>query len=167
MKLYGEPKKKTAVCIAAGGMALVLLFCVQIRRDKERIREADVSDLTEETTLVFVIDEVTLGEYIRVEGYAYVAGESIHTVDQRVLLYDAQENRYYEIPTQLKAREELNQTDEDKKNYSGGGFLAKVKTAALKKDCSEYEICVAYRSDGHRMLAHSNRMLDGREAGEL
>lgn len=156
-------KKRTAVFLAAGGMLLVFLFCLMIRMDKEWIRKAEISDLTEQGSAVCEIDCVMPGEYIRIEGYAYVKGESIHTADQRVLLRDSKEDIYLELSTQMQEREELNQTDEYKKNYSGGGFLAKVRSAALEKAPSEYEICVAYRSDGHRILMHSGRRLDGQE----
>lgn len=61
MEKIKEPDKRTAICIAMAGMALVLLFCALIRMDKEKIREADVSDLTEETDVTCVIESVTPG----------------------------------------------------------------------------------------------------------
>ncbi len=159
MEKIKEPDKRTAICIAMAGMALVLLFCALIRMDKEKIREADVSDLTEETDVTCVIESVTPGEYIRIDGYAYVEGESIHTADQQVLLYDAKEERYLQLPTQMNRKEALDQTDDAKKNYSGGGFFAKAKASRL--GAADYEICLAYRSNGHRVLVHTGIKLNG------
>lgn len=147
----------------AAGMALVFLFCLLIRLDKERIIPADVSDLTEKADVICVIGEVMPGEYIQIRGYAYIEGESIHTADQNVLLYDREEEDYVELRTQMEIKEELNQTASHGKNHSAGGFRAKVKASALKREYGDYEICLAYRNDGHKVLIHTGKDLNGQE----
>ncbi len=155
-----RPDKRLAVLLTAAGLLATVVFCIWIRADKESIRKADVSKLTEETDVTAGIEEIVQGEYIQVEGYAYIEGESIHEVNQHVLLYDRQENAYWQIPTQMDVEEEHNEVEEGGKNYEKGGFLAKVKTASLEPDLSEYEICIAYQNDGHRVLVHTGVLLN-------
>lgn len=161
MRENREPDKRIALGILAAGTALVFLFCLLIRMDKERIVPMDVSDLSEEADVTYIIEDVIPGEYMEIRGYAYIEGESIHTADQRVLLYDREEQKYVEVRTQTEIREELNKTTSYGKNHSAGGFKAKVKASAFEKTYDRYEICIAYRNDGHRVLVHTGRDLNG------
>ncbi len=158
--------RRGAALLLAAGLAASALFCAGIRADKERIQTADVSALTEEAEVTAAVEEVTAGEYIRIEGYAYIEGESVHAAAQKVLLRSGEDGEYLEIPTRMQVKEELNRVPEGGKNHEKGGFQAKVRASALALAPSEYEICIAYQNDGHRVLVDTGVRLDGREEGQ-
>ena len=93
------------------------------------------------------------------DGYAAVEGERFESVDTRVVLYHAEDDTYILLPTQMVESEAARQaTGLPLAQY--GGFSARAKASGLEHPVEEYEICIAYRNDGHNALVHTGRRVE-------
>lgn len=145
------------VLAACGVAAFTLLWSVGLRSPKP----LDPADYTEEAPAGFLFDvSCSLqDELIQLEGYAAVEGERFESVDTRVALYHSGDDAYLLLPTQMKASEAARKaTGLPLAEY--GGFLALVKQSQLDHPLGEYEICIAYRNDGHNALVHTGRSVE-------
>ena len=138
-----------AVC---GVLGFTLLWSAGLRTPKV----VDPSDYTEDMPSGFLFDvECTSQDgLLCVDGYAAVEGERFESVDTRVILYHAGDESYLLIPTQMQKSEAARQaTNLPLAEY--GGFAARVKLSHLAHPTEEYEICIAYRNDGHNALVRT------------
>lgn len=101
------------------------------------------------------------GEALRANGWACIAGEGIRTVDNWVVLYDAEQNTYWRLPTAMVIDEAATASIADGGEYGRAGFTALVALGGLEKGPAAYELCFAYRSNGHNLLVHTGQTVGG------
>ena len=84
---------------------------------------------------------------------------ALESVDTRVVPYHAEDDTYILLPTQMvRARPPGRPPAFPLAQY--GGFSARAKASGLEHPVEEYEICIAYRNDGHNALVHTGRRVE-------
>lgn len=95
-------------------------------------------------------------KYLKIEGYSFIKGEELGSLDNSYVLKDLNTGIYYRIPT--KSAEDPNiPTDENGISYSKSGMIGICDLAFLPKD-SIYSICVLYRNNMHNELVETDKI---------
>lgn len=105
------------------------------------------------------IDEVSFKDgYFVIEGYTFIHGENLDTVQNQVVLYDETENLYYAINTSVCNKYDLTAYFNDGFSYDEGRFFARSSEKNLKPG-HDYLICILYRCNDHNILINTERRL--------
>ena len=95
-------------------------------------------------------------QYIKIQGWAFLPGQSVKTVDSHILLRESGTERYLQLKTTLQNRPDVTDT------YGGGqfdldhsGLLAVVNRRDLKAG-QIYDVFIAYGNDDNRYLVDTN-----------
>lgn len=156
-------KAKTGVVMAAlaGGLCFVLLFCGVLRytmRSPSALNPAgyEVSEGAVPEGFRYEA-QVAAGEgALQIRGWACVVGERILSVDNWVVLYDGAAGRYLRLPTTMELDEAATAAVGDGIEYARAGFTSLTPLKALDAG-GVYELCFAYRSNGHNLLVHTGQ----------
>lgn len=158
MQQFVPAKKRVVIFLCALAICGVAAFTLLWSHGLRAVRALDPAQYTEPAPAGFVFDAVCTRQdgLLRVDGYAAVEGERFESVDTRVVLYHAGDDAYVLLPTQMVESEAAQQaTDLPLAQY--GGFAALAQESRLEHPVGEYEICLAYRNDGHNALVHTGR----------
>lgn len=158
MQQFVPARKGVVVFLCALAVCGVALFTLVWSAGLRTPKTLDPADYTETAPDGFLFDAAcTLQDgLLCIDGYAAVKDERFESVDTRVALYHPGTDSYLLLPTQMQESEAARQaTGLPLAEY--GGFAARVKAADLKYPAAEYEICIAYRNDGHNALVHTGR----------
>ncbi|MEG1381408.1 MAG: hypothetical protein RSC73_04105 [Ruthenibacterium sp.] len=155
-----KPVKKELVIVLCAVMVLGIflfaaLLCGSLRREKS-LNPQDYTEAAPEK-FTYHVTATPAGKSIEYSGYACVIGERFETVDLRVVLYHAASESYLCLPTEMVLRTDATEEIADGINYSFGGFSAFVRNKSLESPPQEYEICFAYRVNGHNALIHTGQ----------
>lgn len=161
--IFIPAKKDVALALLCFAALVIVLFTGVLRYTLRTAFVLDASAYPEPAPANFTY-HCTLGRSggaITLKGWACVAGERFTAVDCWAVLYDAAQDTYLRIPTNMELAPDATRAIDDGINYSFGGFTAFVQEKQLQTPFSAYEICFAYRSNGHNALVHTGQMLEG------
>ena len=158
MQQFVPAQKRVVVFLCALAVCGVAVFTLLWSAGLRTPKTLDPAEYTESAPEGFLFDVTcTLQDgLLCVDGYAAVENERFESVDTRAVLYHSGTNSYLLLPTQMQSSEAARQaTGLPLAEY--GGFAARVKASKLEYPLAEYEICIAYRNDGHNALVHTGR----------
>lgn len=161
MQQFVPAKKRVVVFLCALAVCGVAAFTLLWSWGLRAVRVLDPAEYTQQAPAGFVFDTAcSLRDGVLcVDGYAAVEGERFESVDTRVVLYHAEDDTYILLSTQMVESEAARQaTGLPLAQY--GGFSARAKASGLEHPAEEYEICIAYRNDGHNALVHTGRRVE-------
>ena len=90
-----------------------------------------------------------------VDGYACIEGERFEHIDTFVALYPGTGGTALRLPTKMVLSEEAYEAGGRLAIGQLGGFTARIREEALP--AGEYSVYIAYRTDGHDILADTGR----------
>lgn len=150
-----QPKAKKHVFAAlfCAAMLVIALVGGMTARALTMPKTVRLSDYTEPVPDAFRMKAQASQEngMLTVDGYACVEGERFEKIDTFVVLYPGQGDEALRLPTKMVLSEEAYVAGGSLAIGQLGGFTAKVSQGALP--AGEYEIYIAYRTDGHNILA--------------
>ncbi len=181
MKEAWKPAQpKLVVGILSLAATFVFCFTAALSIDLQMIRSVDPEDYTETEVEHFAF-EVTAwmdGGKIAITGWACVPNERIDDVENDIVLYLPITDEYFMIPTEMQASTQADaavasiiaedealslafaEKDYEVEDYSYSGFYATVWPWQLDYDLSEYEICMAYRTNYYDAFLHTGVYLE-------
>ena len=92
---------------------------------------------------------------LSVDGYACIEGERFEHIDTFVALYPGTGGTALRLPTKMVLSEEAYVAGGSLAIGQLGGFTARIREQALP--AGEYSVYIAYRTDGHNILADTGR----------
>lgn len=162
MEDYQPPRCRVlgmlALIAALGVIGFSLLLWFQLRA----VRPLDPADYPETLPgFTFSASCTQEGNHLELTGRMGVRGERYTSFDGRIVLYLASADAYWTVPTMMDEQAAFD-SDLTEKTWgeSYGGFEARIPLSALDADPSQYELCVAWRSNGHNALVHTGQMLE-------
>lgn len=162
MEDYQPPRCRVlgmlALIAALGVIGFSLLLWFQLRT----VRPLDPADYPETLPgFTFSASCTQEGNHLELTGRMGVRGERYTSFDGRIVLYLASADAYWTVPTMMDEQAAFD-SDLTEKTWgeSYGGFEARIPLSALDADPSQYELCVAWRSNGHNALVHTGQMLE-------
>ena len=154
-------RPRVVLALAVLVLAGMAGFCLALYHSLTAVRPVDPADYPGAAPEGFRWEAAVSREDGRAvfTGWACVEGEPFPDVDIRVVLYHAEDDTYILLPTQMVESEAARQaTGLPLAQY--GGFSARAKASGLEHPVEEYEICIAYRNDGHNALVHTGRRVE-------
>ncbi len=95
--------------------------------------------------------------YITISGWAFKEGESIETVNVKVLLQDTLTGKFYQLGTSYVERSDVQaMMNTDEYDYTSCGYCASVRKSALKGDRT-YHIFLQYCNNGENTLIDTTK----------
>lgn len=153
-----DPRLLWGFWLLAAAVTLVFLFC--LRLDLRSVRTLDPAQYTETPPAGFRYDcQVLPGSgVVTFQGWAAVTGEELATVDCRLVLYSAGQDRYYLLPTTM----EQSQAAADATGDAGAVYAGLYAFALTRQlPAGELELCFAYRNNHHNALIHTGQITGG------
>lgn len=101
-------------------------------------------------------------DFITINGWAFVEGDTIKTYECHVVLKDNTTNEYIKLPTKLVTRQDVTAAFKDSKaefNYDKSGFEAKLKLDELKNPLENYEVYLDYSNNNANKLVKTAILL--------
>ena len=124
-------------------------------------RVAVLAIIVRDTASVPALNELLHQYAPYIIGRMGVRGEWYTSFDGRIVLYLAETDPYWMVPTAMDEQAAFDSELVEKTwGESYGGFEARLPLSALDADPSQYELCVAWRSNGHNALVHTGQMLE-------
>ncbi|MEG2021903.1 MAG: hypothetical protein RR087_09005 [Oscillospiraceae bacterium] len=158
-----KPAKMNIFLLLAAICAVgILVFTVMLRAQHRNAVYISSADYTMETPSGFKYkcDIMQSHGAFSLRGYAFIDGERFIDVNTHVVLYHAKSGKYLQIPTDLELNQDALNVVADKINYSFGGFTSFVIEKQLKAPPCEYEIYIAFRSNGYNLLIPTGQSLE-------
>ncbi len=153
---------KWVVGILALAAVAIVGFTTALSIDLQAVRSSDATDYTE-TVLENFMFEVSAGMdggKIVITGWACVADEQIDAVETDIVLYLPSTGEYYMLPTEMQQNEAANDAIGGEEDHSYAGFYATVWPFQLENALSDYEVCIAYRTNFKNALIHTGHYLE-------
>lgn len=152
-------KKKIAAVVAVVFSLLVIVWLGLTFFINQRVKPIDVSacDRQSAAGVDWKIDSVK-GEYnyMTIKGHAYQPGISVDKVETVVVIHDAVNDVYYELPTESVKKEKLTEKAGDGYNYDYAQFQA---VAFLDKIPDGSRIYILYRANGSNILVETDEVI--------
>lgn len=152
--------KKLIGWIAGAVFTVVVILWIGITFfTNQRVKEIDVSniDRTAAAGVDFSIDSVSHKyDYISIRGHAYQPGISVDMVETVIVVYDAVNDKYYELPTESVKRKKLTEEANDGYNYDYAQFEA---VAFKNKIPDGSRVCILYRVNGSEILIETEEAI--------
>lgn len=155
-----ENYDKNKVVPWVGGIfcGCVLVFFLALFWWNQRIVPVDVSHCEIDSgQLTYKITKTYGTNFIKLEGYAYVPGQSIDYANIKVLAYNSTEDKYYELPTESVKKTKITKKAEDGCNYDNCGFCAVVLAEKMWDDARFFIRC---QNNGVDILADTGAVFD-------
>ncbi|MBQ1821841.1 MAG: hypothetical protein II123_00200 [Lachnospiraceae bacterium] len=99
------------------------------------------------------VDEITEFDknYVRIKGWVAHLGHVVERYNVHFVLKDLSTNRFYELPSYLEQRDDVNElvSAKDGVNHQMSGLVATVRKSELK---GKYHIYIEYQNDGENVL---------------
>lgn len=152
-------KKKTVAVIAGIFAVAALLWLGLTFYSNQRVKVIDVSscDRLAAAGVDYSIDSVNYKyDYISIKGHAYQPGISVDTVETVVVIYDAINDVYYELPTESVKRTKLTEKADDGYNYDYAQFEA---VAFKSKIPDGSRIFILYRVNDSEILIETEESI--------
>lgn len=159
---YPPPKRWVVVAMLCAAVVLVGVFALLLRHSLRAAVPLNPAEYEQSAPEGFLYDLTSTLQNgtVAFEGWACVQGERFESVDTWVVLHHVPSGAYLRVPTVMQLSEEAPpQLDADEIDYARGGFTAFVLLQQLTAPLDEYEVCIAYRSNGHNALVHTGQSL--------
>lgn len=154
-----QPKAKKSVfaALACAAALAVGLLCALVSRALTAPKAIRVADYAEPVPSTFRMKaDVTRADgMLLVDGYACIEGERFEHIDTFVALYSGTGGTALRLPTKMVLSEEAYEAGGGLAIGQMGGFTARIREGALP--AGEYGVYIAYRTDGHGILADTGR----------
>lgn len=158
--------KKLYLAVMAAAVVFVLIFTLLLRINWRTPFRLDPADYQVDYPAGFVYTasaQTQDGAYF-LDGWACIRQEKMEWVDCWVVFYDAAADTYYRIPTLAGILgDAATEAIDDGFVYGRAGFSALVPLQKLPGAPQSYELCFAYRSNGHNYLIHTGQAALGEE----
>ena len=156
-----QPKAKRSVfaALACAAALAVGLLCLLVGRALTAPRTIRLEDYAEPVPEAFRMkaDITQKDGMLSVDGYACIEGERFEHIDTFVALYPGTGGTALRLPTKMVLSEEAYVAGGSLAIGQLGGFTARIREQALP--AGEYSVYIAYRTDGHNILAATGRAL--------
>ncbi|MCI8876040.1 MAG: hypothetical protein HFI77_08310 [Lachnospiraceae bacterium] len=154
-------EKKNVLMILGGiFLAVSLLFLLALFWWNQRIVPVDVGGCeADQGQLTYKITKTYGTNFIKLEGYAYVPGQSIDYADISVIAYHPGEDKYYRLPTEIVKKTKITKKVKDGHNYDYCGFSSVVLADKIWDDTKFYIRC---QNNGVDILADTGEVFDYR-----
>ena len=154
-----QPKAKRSVfaALACAAALAVGLLCLRVGRALTAPRTIRLVDYAEPVPEAFRMkaDITQKDGMLSVDGYACIEGERFEHIDTFVALYPGTGGAALRLPTKMVLSEEAYVAGGSLAIGQLGGFTARIREQALP--AGEYSVYIAYRTDGHNILADTGR----------
>lgn len=153
---------KWVVGILALAAVAIVGFTAALSIDLQMVRRIDAADYTETAleNFMFELAAEMDGGKIAITGWACVADEQIDAVETDIVLYLPSTGEYYMLPTEMQESEAANEAIGGEEDYTYAGFYATAWPFQLDADLSDYEVCIAYRTNFKNALIHTGQYLE-------
>ncbi|WP_262393151.1 hypothetical protein, partial [Sporolactobacillus inulinus] len=135
-----------------GGLILFVLFSASLATSIGNMKRVTIAEAQTRAKLNWKIDQIKMGSSSDITGWAFYPGESIKVYGTHVLLKDSESEQFYQIPTKMVIRADLNKQYPSSHDYSSGGFFARVKMSQLKAPPSHYKLYLSYTTNDRRTI---------------
>lgn len=152
-------KKKTAAALAVIFSLLVIVWLGLTFFTNQWVKPLDVSacDRISAAGVDWQIDSVDAKyDYLTIKGHAYQPGISVDTVETAVVIYDAVNDAYYELPTENIKKTKLTEKADDGYNYDYAQFEA---VAYQNKIPDGSRIYILYKANGSNILIETDNVI--------
>lgn len=162
MEEYQPPRGRVLGLLALAAALGVLVFSLLLWFQLRTVRPLDPADYPETLPdFTFSANCTQVGNHLELTGRMGVRGEWYTSFDGRIVLYLAETDTYWMVPTAMDEQAAFDSELVEKTwGESYGGFEARLPLSALDADPSQYELCVAWRSNGHNALVHTGQILE-------
>ncbi len=159
---YKRANPKFVAAILALAAVVIVGFTAALSIDLQVVRRIDAADYTETALehFVFELSAAMDGGKIAITGWACVADEQIDAVETDIVLYLPSTGEYYMLPTEMQQNEAANDAIGGEEDHSYAGFYATAWPFQLDADLSDYEVCIAYRTNFKNALIHTGQYLE-------
>lgn len=159
----GVPLSFWAYCCTGFALLGIMLTFALLCRGQYRhaaLVDAGAWDEACPDTLLYDVSGRSDAAGYHLEGYALIDGERLEWVDDFVALYHAGSGKYLRIPTLMiwsDTAAALQSAHDGRAGYAGFGAYAAPDS--LAQPAEEYEICLLYATNHHRILVHTGKTL--------
>lgn len=150
----------------SGGLLLFLVFVLWLSAAIGNIRQVDVAEAHEDAHLKWSVEKIKIGADIEISGWAFYPGESNKIYDIHLVLKDLETGRFYQLPTKMVIRKDINKKDPSRNDHSASGFLSRAKVKQLNEPLSRYRLYIQYYSDHKKILVNTDRSLADTKRGQ-
>lgn len=154
MKNENKMNEKKVICFFISICILIsLLYCVFLKKSIYHVDSVQATTYSF-INLVFGVEQVELieDEYIHIRGYAFLPNGEITYNRNKVVLYNESEDVYYELPTLMEKRTDLDETYAEiypDASYVNSGFNAIIADEELELEKGlGYKIGIKYETNG-------------------
>ncbi len=164
-----QPKAKGFVLFCGAGACVFMLcaFLLLLRMDLRSVKKIDPRDYTESTDGIAFYHSITVSEQaniIEYSGWVAIEDEAFQQVEHFLALYNTTTSEAYQLPTAMITDESAMQGISDSTSYASGGLYGFVLCEQLSGTLSDYELCIAYRTNGHNFFYHTGIFMTGEVA---
>ncbi len=159
---FQPARTKLVLALLALAAVAVIGFTAALSMDLQRVRSLDPADYTETSLENFAVDASAsvAGGKLVITGWACVVEEQIDAVETDIVLYLPSTGEYYMLPTEMQQNDAANEAIGGEEDHSYAGFYATLWPFQLKQDLSDYEVCIAYRTNFKNALIHTGQYLE-------
>lgn len=162
-KKGGAPLSFWAYCFTGAALLGIVIAFALLCREQYRHGvpvDAGVWDEPCPDTLLYDVSGYRDDAGYHLEGYALIDGERLEWVDDFVALYHAGAGKYLRFPTLMvwsDAAAARQSAADSRAGYAGFGAYA--APGSLAHPAGEYEVCLLYATNHHRILVHTGKTL--------
>ena len=117
-------------------VVISLLVPAVVKYDMEsnyEIIQEEQIEITNDPDMQYNIDEITVGQYIKIRGWAMNLSDPIVVFDTQVGLWDEESGQIIIIPSVPETRKDVNKKYKNYVyNYKNSGFYTKINTKLLE-----------------------------------
>ncbi|GHS95539.1 hypothetical protein AGMMS50276_11580 [Synergistales bacterium] len=152
-------------CAFCCGVLMVIIFCFVLLINESKIYQIDIAEIPHNSDIQWWIDSVvTTPHTTKIEGWIFLHKEIIREFTCRFVLYDTRTQKAYIIPSQLRARpdvEEAYNPNKEKRdyNYTNSGLVGNVLNFKLEEPYSSYKIYILYENNDNNFIVDTNRRI--------
>ncbi len=144
------------------------LFIARLCKNADLIKEIDVTCYEKDNikNYSYNIDEFYYedsniylkDDIVRISGWIVKPNIEVKDISIKVVFKDMVTNRYYQLPTLMISRNEVNSFVDDGYNHQYSGFLMNVKYDRLDRN-TDYKVFILYTINGTTYLVDLNSTL--------
>lgn len=140
---------------------MTILYCSEVHISRNSI--ADYADYekvySEDDRITAWIDNVDIGKYLIIEGWALKGDSPIRTYECYVALEDGVTGQVYKLPTAMVVRNDVCSQYNLSEEYMNCGFYSKSLKKSIQLEKHDWEIILLYKHNGEQIYYHTNRFI--------
>ena len=147
MKNYVFPDRYQIVKIVVFGGFLITIFAVLQIIDYSIPKEIQIDGISYmDNEIIWDIESINADRnFTSIIGWAIYPDEPQINIKVDIVLENKSTNKFYQIPSQMVSREDLNDLINDDIDYSNSGFFARVNNQLINLNKEYYNIYIRYR----------------------